>query len=170
MAYQRTDNELIDRLRARLKLLKQDVANLKQDPDYAARVAADLRTLVIATRTNHPLLLDLAAKYKDPLEYETDAPPHMPQIATLEQTLNGLYQAKYEGKYMHTVTDLIKTVADKEGAHEDTEFSEEHIETKSEDINVGGYPVYIYQLILIGEVVVHVGDKFLSKLGDSSST
>lgn len=164
MNYQRTDKELIDRLRARLKLLKQNIANLRQDSDYAAQVAADLRSLVVSTRTNHPLLLELAAKYNDTLEYETDAPPHMAKTATLEETLNGLYQAKYEGRYMHTVLDLIKTVADKEGAHEDPEFTEEHIETKSEDISVGGYPVYIYQLILIGDVVVCVGMRFLNKL------
>jgi hypothetical protein len=162
--YQRTDQELIDRLRARLKLLREDVTNLRKDSDYAARVATDLRALVVTTRTNHPLLLELAVKYGDKLEYETDAPPHMPQIATLEQTLNGMYQAKYEGKYIHSVIDLIKTVADKEGAHEDPEFSEEHIETKSEDISVGGYPVYIYQLILIGELVVQVGHRFLENI------
>jgi hypothetical protein len=163
--YKRTDAELVHRLSSRLSHLADDVAKLKAgDMSYAGRVAGELRTLVVTTKTNTPLLLHLAEKYKNKLEYNTDLPPHMPKTATLDWALNSMYQAKYEGKYIHSVLELIKTIADKEGAHEDLEFSDEHIETKSEEFNIGGFPPYVYQLIQTGELVVHVGNKFLRDL------
>lgn len=165
MNAQRTDEELFERLVSRLKHLEDDTVKLKAgDLTHAGRVADQLRVLVIQTRTNEPLLLSLAKKHGDRLEYQTDAPPHLVKTTTLEETLNSLYQDKYEGTYLHTVRDLIKGIADKEGAHEDPVFTDDHIEMKSEEYLIGGYPPYVYQLITISKLVVYLGNKFTEKV------
>lgn len=164
MNYSRSDIELIKRLTARLKFLEEDVKGLKHDLNYAGRVATDLRVLVVNKGSNKALLLDLAAKYGDRLEYQTFAPPHLQKQTTLVETLQGPYQSKYEGKIMHSNLDLIIAVANKEGAHEDQTFTDQYIETKSEEYNIGGYPAYIYQLIKMGDLVHHVGLEFLKHI------
>lgn len=164
MKYKRSNEDLIIRLNDRLLLLKEDAINLRKDVRYAGRVASELRALVIKTRTNHPLLLDIASLYNNKLEYQTNAPPHYPQVSTLEKTLDSTYQIKYGGVYVHTVRDLIKAIADKEGAHEDREFTTEHLELKSEEISIGGYPAYVYQLILVAEIVVYTGGQLLHSI------
>lgn len=162
MSYSRSNEELIKRLEERLKHLEIDLNHLKSDLSYAGRVAVELRVLVVKTNTNIPLLLYLAEQYGYELSYSIDAPPHMASSANLLDTLNSDYQVKYEGKVITKVIELIKTIADKEGAHEDLEYSNSHLDAKSEEFNIGGYPAYIYQLLVIGHTVLRVGKEFVA--------
>jgi hypothetical protein len=159
-----SESELVTILIDRLTILNKNLENLKCNDIYAGLVATDLRVLVVNKGNNKPLLLDLADKKGFSLEYQTDAPPHMSKITTLADTLNSLYQSKYEGEIVHTNLDLINTIANKEGAHIDQNHSINHIEAKSEEYLIGGRKPFILQLIKLSELVLFLGNKFIKEV------
>jgi hypothetical protein len=142
---------MLGRLESQLALLSEYSQNAFQQgrPEFLPEVATKLRLLVVRSRQNIPLLLEVAYRVKLPLTVTLGGPPGMRSIdgtgAGDEMSLDAFFDLQAmtiytsTGLVSMTKRELIRAASEQlGGAHADWAVSEALLNAVSEQILIGG--------------------------------
>lgn len=166
----RNIKELEQALLERLENLEDYINEYKKGKlGRAKSISTDLRALLISTKNNKPLLLNLAEAHRIPLIVVRDVPP----IQGLKSSLT-LDEFLLELSFASTVPthvklngyQFIKHYANQQGAHEDLDISDELLRAKGGEaiVSIGGLLAHDYLLISLAETVLYAASPLRQKL------
>ena len=168
MKVRRTDEELDRALVDRLYNLKDYVEEYRSGKRGRIKdIATNLRVLVVKTRTNRPLLFDVAKKYDVPLIVNRDVPPirGLKSRLNLDEALEELcFASAVPSAAELTGIELIKEYADQEGAHDDMSISETFNRSKGDGLLIGGVPPHDRTIIGLANQTLQAAQPLVRKL------
>lgn len=163
----RSDESLINALKNHLALLEEysQRAFNQNDLKYCGEVAGKLRVLVLRSRLNTPLLLDLMEKYQIQVNVTLNFEE---TTITMDEYLDRLAYAirvKEHGMVEVSNRQLVGLWAQQYGAsHEDWELDIDLAAGLNSDIYIGGLQATVRVLRAISNTVLSVGSEFLKTL------
>ncbi len=165
----RPDEDLLHTLIRHLSLLEDFAQRAfgEGDDRYYGEIAGKLRVLVVRTRTNKPLLLDLMVKYESTVKVTLDRPVG-PKAVSLEDYLAEVCFMQHTPsgeRAIFTRSKFIASWAQQFGAsHEDWEHTEDFAVARNPGVTVGDQPLPVHYLRGFCRTVIAVGARFCEEL------
>lgn len=164
----RDQKDLEKALLDRLDNLSEQISDYKAGKKSRMKdMAVNLRVLLVKTRTNNALLLDLAEMNRVDLVYNYFGPPIIgrKEIYTINELLNKTaFLSNVPTKVSLTYRELIKDIADQEGAHEDMSFSESLHRAKNSGIYVQNIAACDLSILKFAEIILLSSQPLYQKL------
>jgi hypothetical protein len=167
--------EMADRLEVQLNLLEEHGRRAfgEHKLEYCAEVATKLRLLLVRSKANKPLLLEVADRIGHELTLVLGGPPIDPlpgepragETITLDRffDLMAVYVQTSEGPIQLTKRELIRAWCEQlGGAHEDWAVSEALSKSLQSPITLNGLQPTAYELMKCAETVLQFGRRVVT--------
>ncbi len=170
--------EMVAALRVHVRLLTRYAQEAfgNGNSEFIGEVAAKLRLLVTRSRSNEPLLLRLIEESAEQITFTLGGPPNRPNQQGYQAgdavPLDAYMAFLAIGVRVHsgvwvelTNANLIRALAEQVGAsHEDWTLDESLHTILNMGVHIGGLPGASAALQAITNVVLHVANRFLTKV------
>jgi|GEM_PF-6213161 len=158
----KTSKQLVNELRDQLSLLEDDIQKVNSgDLKYSKALSGILRTLVIKTPTNRPLLFDLAKEYGFEPNVVIDSPFGIKK-QTLEEHLKELFFASNTEKIRMTNEEFIKIASQQDGGSHVDPTIDFGYQFANEGILIGGLPPKVLKLRILANHVLKAGKELMA--------
>ena len=173
-------SEMIHRLETQLELLHQysEQAFGRGHAEYYGEVATKLRILLVRSRHNTPLLLEIANRLKVPLNLTLGGPPVQPpkgepgpgDTITLDRffDLSAMHIRTSSGLVRISKREMIRAWCEKlGGAHEDWDIDEAILNALELPWVVNGIHLAVIELRNCAKIALQYGDHLLDRIAHS---
>lgn len=133
-------------------------------------IAVNLRVLLINSRSNTPLLQHLALIHGVDLIHKYSGPPMIGKrdIYSLDELSNeSAYISNVPSPVSLTYEELVKVIADQEGAHEDHGFSEPLHRLKNSGVYILNSKASDLSLLYFAEIVLNSSQPLIQRIRES---
>ncbi len=160
----KTQFQLITELREQLELLDEAIEKvISGDFKYIKTLSSILRILVIETKTNRPLLLDLSKEFNFEPKVVIDSPFGI-KTQSLRDHLKELYFASGTEKIEMSNEQFIKLASQQDGGSHVDPGTDSGYLFANDGILLGGLPPKVLKLRILASHVSKAGKELLSKI------